>query len=40
MTESQTIAPARGAAFVFIFVTVLLDMLALGAQRSNASASA
>src|SRR5689334_1016743 len=30
MTEVQTLAPARKAAFVFIFITVLLDMLALG----------
>src|SRR5262245_28059471 len=29
MTEPQTIAPRR-AAFIFVFITVLLDMLALG----------
>ena len=29
MTESQPTAPPR-AAFVFLFITVLLDMLALG----------
>src|SRR5258707_9648618 len=30
MTESQSITPPRRAAFVFVFITVLLDMLALG----------
>ena len=30
MTETSSIAPVRSAAFIFIFVTVLLDMLALG----------
>ena len=30
MTKVQSIAPARNAAFIFIFVTVLLDMLAIG----------
>src|SRR5262245_5348250 len=30
MTEASSIAPARSAAFVSIFITVLLDMLALG----------
>ena len=30
MTETQPIAPIRRAAFAFIFVTVLLDMLAVG----------
>jgi hypothetical protein len=30
MTEATPIAPARSAAFVFVFITVLLDMFALG----------
>ena len=30
MTETQTSTPVRHAAFVFVFITVLLDMLALG----------
>jgi MFS transporter, DHA1 family, tetracycline resistance protein len=30
MTEAKSIAPVRSAAFIFIFITVLLDMLALG----------
>ena len=30
MTEATSIAPARSAAFIFIFITVVLDMLALG----------
>ena len=30
MNESNAIAPPRRAAFVFVFITVLLDMLALG----------
>src|SRR5262245_30689640 len=30
MTESQSSAPPRRAAFIFVFITVLLDMLALG----------
>src|SRR5687768_18570247 len=30
MTETQPAAPARRAAFIFVFITVLLDMLALG----------
>ena len=30
MTKVQSIAPARSAAFIFIFITVLLDMLAIG----------
>src|SRR5712672_4098916 len=30
MTEATSIAPARSAAFIFVFITVLLDMLALG----------
>src|SRR5215470_2828917 len=30
MTEATPIAPARSAAFIFVFITVLLDMLALG----------
>ncbi len=30
MTEASPIAPARTAAFIFVFITVLLDMLALG----------
>ena len=30
MTEAPSIAPARSAAFIFVFITVLLDMLALG----------
>jgi len=30
MNESDAIAPVRTAAFVFVFITVLLDMLALG----------
>jgi DHA1 family tetracycline resistance protein-like MFS transporter len=30
MNESNAIAPVRRAAFVFVFITVLLDMLALG----------
>src|SRR5215470_11170784 len=30
MTELKLTAPVRGAAFVFLFITVLLDMLALG----------
>src|SRR5438105_5796729 len=30
MTEALAIAPARSAAFIFVFITVLLDMLALG----------
>jgi MFS transporter, DHA1 family, tetracycline resistance protein len=30
MTEVKSIAPARSAAFIFVFITVLLDMLALG----------
>jgi len=30
MTEASSIAPPRRAAFIFVFVTVLLDMLALG----------
>ena len=30
MTEATSITPARSAAFIFIFITVLLDMLALG----------
>src|SRR5689334_9579632 len=30
MTETSPIAPARSAAFVFVFITVLLDMFALG----------
>jgi DHA1 family tetracycline resistance protein-like MFS transporter len=29
MTEPQTLAPRR-AAFIFVFITVLLDMLAIG----------
>jgi MFS transporter, DHA1 family, tetracycline resistance protein len=30
MNESNAVAPVRSAAFVFVFITVLLDMLALG----------
>jgi MFS transporter, DHA1 family, tetracycline resistance protein len=30
MTETQSIVPPRRAAFIFVFITVLLDMLALG----------
>src|SRR5882757_900552 len=30
MTEATSTAPARSAAFIFVFITVLLDMLALG----------
>ena len=30
MNETASIAPTRSAAFVFVFITVLLDMLALG----------
>jgi DHA1 family tetracycline resistance protein-like MFS transporter len=30
MTESQSATPGRRAAFIFVFITVLLDMLALG----------
>ncbi len=30
MTETQPAMPARRAAFIFVFITVLLDMLALG----------
>jgi MFS transporter, DHA1 family, tetracycline resistance protein len=30
MTEIKSLAPARSAAFIFVFITVLLDMLALG----------
>ena len=30
MTEASPIAPARSAAFIFVFITVLLDMFALG----------
>jgi DHA1 family tetracycline resistance protein-like MFS transporter len=30
MTEPQSSAPPRRAAFIFVFITVLLDMLALG----------
>src|SRR4029450_8217634 len=30
MTEVKSIAPTRSAAFIFVFITVLLDMLALG----------
>ena len=30
MNESNAIAPVRSAAFVFVFITVLLDMLAFG----------
>src|SRR5205085_9151426 len=30
MNETISIAPARSAAFIFVFITVLLDMLALG----------
>jgi len=30
MTEAQPTAPVRSAAFIFIFITVLLDMLAIG----------
>jgi DHA1 family tetracycline resistance protein-like MFS transporter len=30
MTESHPVAPLRRAAFIFVFITVLLDMLALG----------
>jgi DHA1 family tetracycline resistance protein-like MFS transporter len=30
MTEALAIAPKRRAAFIFVFITVLLDMLALG----------
>src|SRR3954463_1228752 len=30
MTDVPTSAPARSAAFIFVFITVLLDMLALG----------
>src|SRR6267142_4292559 len=30
MTEATSIAPGRSAAFIFVFITVLLDMLALG----------
>src|SRR6266704_3232708 len=30
MTEATSIAPARSAAFIFVFITVVLDMLALG----------
>jgi DHA1 family tetracycline resistance protein-like MFS transporter len=30
MTEASAIAPKRRAAFIFVFITVLLDMLALG----------
>jgi DHA1 family tetracycline resistance protein-like MFS transporter len=30
MTEAQPAMPARRAAFIFVFITVLLDMLALG----------
>src|SRR2546428_11055823 len=30
MTEAKSIAPARSAAFIFVFITVVLDMLALG----------
>ena len=29
-TKVESIAPARSAAFIFVFITVLLDMLALG----------
>src|SRR4029453_15575072 len=30
MNETTSLAPARSAAFIFVFITVLLDMLALG----------
>src|SRR5713226_4294734 len=30
MTEPQSTTPPRRAAFIFVFITVLLDMLALG----------
>ena len=30
MTDVPTSAPQRRAAFIFVFITVLLDMLALG----------
>jgi len=30
MIETTSIAPARSAAFIFVFITILLDMLALG----------
>jgi DHA1 family tetracycline resistance protein-like MFS transporter len=30
MTDAQLTAPLRSAAFIFVFITVLLDMLALG----------
>jgi DHA1 family tetracycline resistance protein-like MFS transporter len=30
MTETQPVAPPRRAAFIFVFITVLLDMLAIG----------
>src|SRR5712692_3610319 len=30
MTNPSSTAPARRAAFIFVFITVLLDMLALG----------
>src|ERR1700741_1511224 len=30
MKEVKPIAPVRSAAFVFVFITILLDMLALG----------
>src|SRR5262249_32994183 len=30
MTEPQPTAPARSAAFIFVFITIVLDMLALG----------
>src|SRR5262245_21554043 len=30
MIETTSIAPARSAAFIFVFITVLLDMFALG----------
>src|SRR5438445_13804923 len=30
MTEATSIAPARSAASIFVFITVVLDMLALG----------
>jgi len=30
MTEAQPTAPVRSAAFIFVFITIVLDMLALG----------
>src|SRR5215475_12342704 len=30
MTDTQPFAPPRRAAFIFVFITVLLDMLAIG----------